>query len=187
MSFEGMNLTLLLISIAAPVGAFDVLYFHIYRYRLASRPESLAETFTHVLRGAIFGAVALTLTLYEPRGLWFWLVGGLFVLDFVNSLVDAFLERNARSAFGGLTRLEYVLHVAGATFMGAIALAFLVRGAPAASLATELASRQLAVPPPMAIGGYLTALGALVLAAYEAAVLATACPCRRLFLQPRSA
>jgi hypothetical protein len=42
------HLTLYLFSILAPISGFDVLYSHIYRFKLAQRPESWREKLKHI-------------------------------------------------------------------------------------------------------------------------------------------
>jgi hypothetical protein len=170
---EGLDLTLLLISIAAPIGALDVIYYHIYKFRLARRPESWNETKTHIGRGLMLAIVTVILMMYRPTGLWFWLIAGLFVVDLVNSNVDAYLERDSRAALGGLPRLEYVIHITGSTSMGAIAAAFLIQGWSLGALPTELGPRPTELPLPLAINCVAVAVGATLLAAYEAVVMAS--------------
>jgi hypothetical protein len=165
---EGLNLPLLLIFIVAPIGAIDVLYYHVYRFRLARRLESWAETSTHVVRSLILGLGTLLLV-YQPAGLWFWFVAALFALDFVNSAVDAFLEQDSRASLGGLPRLEYVIHVIGATFMGAITVTFVIGGWQLAGLDTALDPRD--VPMLMKLNAIAVSAGAFALAGYEAGVM----------------
>lgn len=169
MSTEGLNLPLLLILIAAPIGGFDVLYYHIYKFRLARRPESRAETRTHVLRSLILAAVAAILALGVPTGLLFWAVAGLFGLDVINSAIDTFLERDSRADLGGLPRLEYVIHMIGATLVGAIAATFITRGWDLGFADSGLAAAD--IPGFMQVDGLLVAGVAFLLAVYEAAVM----------------
>src|SRR5690606_20434487 len=110
-------------------------------FRLASRVESRAETKTHIVRSFLFGLGLWIITTRQPHGLWFWAVLGLFAFDFTNSVADAFLERDSRAGLGGLPRLEYVLHIVGATMMGVITLSFFLRGLPYASLPSAMPAR----------------------------------------------
>lgn len=166
------TLTLVLLSVIAPVGAIDALYFHVWTFRLAERPESRLETLTHIARSVVLGIVALTLALYEPRGAWFFAIAALLVLDFGNNLVDAALEGDSRKDLGGLPPLDYAIHIAGATWVGAASLAYVVIGLPTATAATELA--------PAALPGWLVAnaavigVGAFALATLEAGLMCSA-------------
>ncbi len=170
MNFEGLNLSVFLFSIAAPLGAIDVLYFHIYKFRLATRPESRRETVTHIVRSLLFGVGLWIITTRQPQGVWFWAVLALFAFDFVNSVTDAFLERDSRAALGGLPRLEYVLHIVGATLMGVITLSFFLRGLPYASLPSGLPARCTGSTL-MTVNALITVGISFLLAGYEAVTL----------------
>jgi hypothetical protein len=176
MSTGGLDLTLFLLSIAAPIGAIDVLYFHIYKFKLARRPESRAETMTHIARSLMLAPVLIVVVMFEPTGWWFWALAALFVIDFVNSAVDAYLERDSRAGLGGLPRLEYIIHIVGATLMGAVAASFLIRGWHLGGLETALAPRAAAAPLLMQINAVAIAVSSVGLAAYETAVLLRSTP-----------
>ncbi len=160
---------LLVLSIAAPLGVFDVFYFHLWKFRLFSRPASRAETGTHIARSVLIGAVALLLAHYEPRGAWFHAVAALLVLDFANNLLDVWLEDASRASLGGVPRLEYLIHVIGATASGAVGASFLVLGRGLGSLPTELHAGS--VPPWLAWNAIGIGLGCLVIAAVESVLL----------------
>ena len=167
--FDDQTLTLVLLGIIAPVGAIDAVYFHLWRFRLAQRPESRAETVTHISRSLILGIVAVTLAFYDPRGAWYFAIAGLLAFDFVNNVVDAFLEGDSRKDLGGVPRAEYVIHIAGATWVGAASLAFVGIGWQHAFAPTELVAVSL---PPMLVGNMvLVGVGSFALAAVEAALL----------------
>jgi len=132
------QVVLTLLGIVAPIGAFDVLYFHVWKFRLFARPASRAETATHVVRSVLIGVVALLLAEYEPRGRWYLAVTALLALDFANTLLDVWLEPASRKDLGGVPRLEYLIHVIGATAGGAVLAAFVALGRGLATLPTEL-------------------------------------------------
>lgn len=125
---ENQALTLALLGVLGPLGAVDSLYFHLWKFRLATRPASRAETLTHVARSFVLAFVAPLLAFYEPHGLWFWVVGALLAVDFGNNLLDGVLEGESRRDLGGVPRAEYLLHLAGATWMGATTLSFFAIG-----------------------------------------------------------
>lgn len=132
------DLPLLLINIVAPLGAFDILYFHIWRFRLYEAPSSRAETVTHIVRGFAFGGAALLLTFTQPAGAWYWAFAAIVGVDFVNNIVDVSLEGESRAPLGGLPRSEYIVHIAGASFEGAIGVAFLLTAWPMQAMPTGL-------------------------------------------------
>lgn len=165
-------LPLAILAFVAPIGAFDAIYYHLYRLRLYARPSSRAETATHVARGVIIGSAALLLAFYEPRGAWFVVVALLLGLDFANNVVDVLLEPRSRAAIGGLPPMEYAIHIVGATASGAITGAFLAVAWPLVRLPTELAPANL--PAWLSWNATLTGTGALVLALVECALVARA-------------
>lgn len=134
-----MFIPLILIALVAPLGAIDVLYFHIWKFKLYKQPSSRMEMITHLARAILFATGAGILFFFEPRGAWYWIVGAIFLLDFINSVADVSLEKNSRAPFGGVPTLEYIIHTIGSTFAGAITTAFLILGWPYQSLPTELA------------------------------------------------
>jgi hypothetical protein len=163
---------LLLLSIVAPLGAFDVLYFHMWKLRLASRRASRAETVTHVARSLLIGALAWILARFEPHGAWYVVVASLMALDFVNNLLDVWLEGPSRADLGGVPRLEYLIHVIGATASGAVTASFVVLGRGLVALPTELVEG--AIPSWLAWNAQGIAVGCLVIAVVEGSLLARA-------------
>jgi hypothetical protein len=159
----------LLLSIAAPLGAIDILWFHLYRFRLYDHPSARCETVTHILRGLLFAVGAFVLARYRPEGAWFWIIAALFAADFVNNVCDVLVEQKSRTPFGGLPRLEYVIHIVGSTFAGAVGLAFVATSWSTATLPTAL-TRADGVPLWLAWNGTAIAAGALMLTIFEASL-----------------
>jgi hypothetical protein len=160
-----MKLPLLLMAIAAPLGSFDVIYYHLWKFRLHRQPGARAETVTHLVRGALFAGGAWMIATHRLSGAWFWAVGALFVLDFLNNVADVLLEPRSRAPLGGVPPLEYLIHVVGATFAGAITVAYFAAGwsdrlGPTALLPSE-------VPVWLAWQGRALAIGAALLTVLE--------------------
>jgi hypothetical protein len=153
--------------IAAPVGALDVLYYHLWRFRLYEHESSRAETVTHLVRGVTFSSVAWLLTNYRLTGAWFWVVGGLLLLDFVNSAVDVALEPRSRAALGGVPRAEHVVHVIGSTFAGAFTAVFVLLGWQQRLEPTALVWTQDSLPQWLVWQGRMTTVGAALLTVVE--------------------
>lgn len=125
LNFEIQNtLLLLLLSVGAPLGAFDVIYYHIYKFKLYSQPTARAEMVTHLARSILFGLCAYVLLYYQPNGTWFFVVAGILLADFFNSILDAYLEPESRAPLGGLPRNEYIIHIIGMAFTGAFTMAY---------------------------------------------------------------
>lgn len=160
---------LAIICVAAPLGALDISYFHIYRFRLYARRSARAETVTHLLRGAIVCAAVWMLARYEPRGAWFALLAALFGIDFGNTVVDVVLEPRSRAALGGIPPLEYLIHFVGATANGAIGASFLVSGWPLFTEPSALVPSTL--PSWLSTTGVVISAGALLTTLFESALM----------------
>jgi hypothetical protein len=170
---------LAIMSVVAPIAAIDVLYFHLYRFRLYAHPASRLETVTHLMRALLFGVAALLLTHHEPRGAWYWAITGLAAADFLNNLADVILEPRSRAPLGGLPPLEYVIHIVGATASGVIAGAWAIGAWPLAALPTELA-------PPGEVPGWLAANGHALYAGAAAMLIGEAALLIRATLRARA-
>ena len=168
---------LVIMSIVAPLGALDVLYFHLYKFRLHARRASRLETVTHLARGALFAAVAFVFARYEPHGSWYWVVVALVGLDFLNNVADVLLEPKSRASLGGLPPAEYAIHIIGATASGVIGATWVIVGRPLAALPTALA------PPPempgwLATNAHVLYIGAIAMMLGETALMIRAMPRR---------
>ena len=121
-----MNLPLAIMTAAAGIGAVDVLYYHLYRFRLFAQPGSVAEEVTHLCRHAIFLALLLVLSSggRSPRG--DALVLGLVGLDVLNGAADVLLERRSREPLGGLPSMEYLVHFLSTFAMGLAVAAWML-------------------------------------------------------------
>ncbi len=156
-----MDLVVALFIVSGTIGAADILYYHLYKFRLARRPGSRAETVTHLLRSFAFGVGVWTLLSYEPRGGWFWAVAGLFAFDFVDELVDVAIEPRSRESLGGLPGAEYLVHVVCTTLNGGAWVTFLAVGWSTRLAKTELVARHSALPAWLVLDGKVIAVNAI--------------------------
>jgi len=121
-----MNLPLTIMTATAAIGAVDVLYFHLYRFRLFAQPGSVAEEITHLFRHALFLTLLLVLSTDgrspERDALVFVLIG----LDLLNGAVDVLIERGSRAPFGGLPPLESLVHFLSSFGMGLAVAAYVL-------------------------------------------------------------
>jgi hypothetical protein len=164
---------LLVMSIVAPIGAIDVLYFHLYKFRLHAHRASQLETATHLVRGLLFAIGAFLMTRYELRGAWFWVMAGVFAFDFLNNVADVILEPKSRAPLGGLPPLEYAIHIVGATASGSVGALWIATAHPLAHLPTALVPGG-ELPSWLATNGYLLAAGTVAMVAGEGALLVRA-------------
>jgi hypothetical protein len=144
-----------------------VLYYHIYKLKLAKSPESWNETKTHISRSFTLGLIVLILTFFRPHGIWFWVVGSLFIIDFINNGLDAYLEFKSRIPENGLPQFEYMIHLTGATWMGAVSLSFFILNWKLQFLPSGLVDVGDSIPQMLKMNMYLTILGSFSLASYE--------------------
>lgn len=114
------------------LGAVDVVYFHLYRFRLYSRPASVAEEVTHLARHVLFLAIVLLLSSGGRSAGRDAAVLALLGLDLLNSSADVLLERRSRASLGGLPSGEYLIHVLASFGTGVAAATYLLAGTDAA-------------------------------------------------------
>lgn len=129
-----MNTVLTILAVVGTVGAVDVLYFHLYRFRLYAQPGCVAEEITHLIRHLVF--VALLVVCTQPAtGPWPAAAAVLFFVDIANGAIDVLLEKGSREGLGGLPSTEYLIHVLSTFGTGAAAAAYwFALGSPAAHL-----------------------------------------------------
>lgn len=123
-----MSPVLELLTAASTIGAFDVLYFHLYRFRLYRQPDSVAEELTHLARHVLFVAIAAIVVFGDGSAGSKLAVWALFGLDLVNSSADVVLERRSRAALGGLPSAEALLHMLATFLVGATAATYYWHG-----------------------------------------------------------
>ena len=106
-----MNYPLLILCAVGTVGAVDVLYYHLYRFRLFTQAGSVGEEITHLCRHVIFLALLVLLSTGGASETADAAILALFAIDMVNSITDVLLERGSRQRLGGLPSGEYLVHV----------------------------------------------------------------------------
>ena len=169
-----METTLYLLLLAAPVGALDVVYFHIWKFRLYERPQSRGEEVAHLMRGLLVPMTVAILLVGRPEGAWFWLVVALFAADAINSVIDVMLEPASRAPVG-VPPAELAVHFIGTTMMGAAWATFLIAGWETRDAPAMLRAHE-SLPLPFAAGAWGGVAGAFALLGTEAV----------LFLRARS-
>jgi len=128
---SSLETTLMILAVVGTIGAIDVLYYHLYRFRLYSQPGCVAEEVTHLLRNAIF--IAILLVCMQPANeSWSRVMFFLFAADMGNSVIDVLLERKSRAGLGGLPSGEYLVHILSTFGTGvAVASYTMALGSPA--------------------------------------------------------
>jgi hypothetical protein len=177
-----MEIPLIILLAAAPFGAFDVIYFHLWKFRLYQRPESVKEEITHILRGILVPAMMGILLFGRPEGVWFWLVFGLFVFDTLNTLLDVILEPASRAP-RIVPPSELSIHFLGTTLMGAAFATFILGGWDSRHHATALTPHTGSfLPEWFFLSGYGGVVAAFALVIFEASLFARALKRRAIAL-----
>lgn len=126
------------------VGTVDLFYYHIWKFKLHTRPESRYEHKLHMIFAFLMVPVGYLLY-YQDLGGWaLWAVVFFVVTALTTEMLDVFTEGDSRASLGGLTTGEYSIHVA-ATILKVASFAFMFASKPAA--AWDLAS-------PVVLGTY---------------------------------
>ncbi len=122
----------ILIAVFALLAAVDGLFFHLWKYKLHRWRDTRWEHQLHTARAVLFPGVVALLWLQNSAGVALWAAAGLLATDLVIQMVDVLVERDARTRFGGLSSLEYAVHVAlTGLHVGAVTLAFASKPASA--------------------------------------------------------
>ena len=118
------------------VGAVDMFYYHMWKYKLHARPESRFEHKTHMAFAFLMVPIAFFLYYQDFGGYALW-AGVIFVaVALVVEMLDVFSEGDSRASIGGLTTGEYALHVA-ATVLKAMSFAFIFGSKPLSAWSLE--------------------------------------------------
>ncbi len=112
------------------LGAVDLFYFHIWKYKLHTRSESRYEHKLHMAFAFIMVPLAFSLY-YKNFGGWM-LWAGVFLVTaaLATELADVFSENASRASIGGLSTAEYSLHVI-LTILKVASFAFILGSKPA--------------------------------------------------------
>jgi len=114
------------------VGAVDLFYFHIWKYKLHTRPASRYEHKLHMAFSFLLIPVGFLLYYKDFGGYALW-AGVFFVIAaLATEMLDVFSEGDSRADIGGLTTAEYSLHVA-ATILKVASFAFIFAAKPLAA------------------------------------------------------
>ena len=100
----------LLLILFTIVASIDGLYFHLYKYRLFERKESIKEHHLHTANAFLFPITILLLFVYDVAGFLLWLSVVITILTLIIEFYDVFEEKKSRADLGGLTSLEYSMH-----------------------------------------------------------------------------
>jgi hypothetical protein len=154
-----METSFYLLLIIAHLGAFDVLYFHIYKCKLHLRPECRREVFWHVWRHLIYALQFVWVANFRFHG---WALAALAALYFCDVFIawsDVLEENRSRASQGGLPRGEYFMHIVLSLLVGLYMMATF----QAIWSDYQLPSAVVYAPPqvPAILRIYMTAMGVI--------------------------
>ena len=152
-----METSFYLLLLIAHLGAFDVLYFHVYKCRLHLRPECQREVFWHVCRHLIYAVQFVWVANFRFYGWALIFLGALYTADVIVAWADVWEENASRKAQGGLPRGEYFMHVVLSVLVGLYLMATFQAVWGDRSLTTAIHYAPPEVPVVLRI--YMTAMG----------------------------
>jgi hypothetical protein len=119
----GYQLATVFFGLFVLLGAFDGIYFHIYKYKLHLHPQAKLEHQIHTFRGLLFLPITLLFFILNSAGSLLWIGIALLIIDFIAELIDILVEKQARAELGGISPVESAIHVTATGFrMSALAI-----------------------------------------------------------------
>ena len=158
-----MTTALWLLAIQGIIGAFDTLFYHEWRARLATRGSGTApELKLHAARDFLYAALFGTLPWLEWQGLWAVVLAAVLLTEIILTLADFIVERRVRKPLGDVYAGERITHAV----MGIIYGAMLANLLPVLwrwlHLSTALAPTETAAPEPLRWCLAIMAIGVLL-------------------------
>jgi hypothetical protein len=159
-----MTTALWLLAIQGIIGAFDTLYYHEWRARLAAGGSGTApELKLHAARDLLYATLFGALPWLEWQGLWAVVLAAIFLMEIILTLTDFVIERRVRKPLGDVYGGERVTHAVMGIIYGAMLANLLPTLWRWLLLPTALAPTETAAAEPlrwslavMAIGVFLS-------------------------------
>src|SRR5262249_27187619 len=116
-----MTTALWLLAIQGIIGAFDTVYYHEWRARLAAGGSGTApELKLHAARDFLYAALFGALPWLEWQGLWAFIIAAILLTEIILTLADFIVERRVRKPFGDVYGGERVTHAVMGIIYGAM-------------------------------------------------------------------
>ncbi|QSQ11937.1 SRPBCC family protein [Myxococcus landrumensis] len=113
-----MSVAFYLLLLIGLLGAFDVVYFHLWRGRLQERAECQREVLWHTARHLIYALQFLWVPHVRFQGWALAVLALLYAADVLVAFADVWEERDSRASQGGVPRGEYFMHVVLSVLVG---------------------------------------------------------------------
>jgi hypothetical protein len=153
-----------LLLVVGHLGAFDVIYFHIYKCTLARRPECHKEVLWHTVRHLIYALQFLVIANLRFYGWTLLFLACLFAADVYVAWSDVWEETASRRSQGGLPRGEYFMHIILSLLVGSYLLLVLQTVWPDRMVAPAVLLRPPHVPALLRL--YMNGMGTTALMAF---------------------
>jgi hypothetical protein len=153
-----------LLLVVGHLGAFDVLYFHIYKCTLSRRPECHREVLWHTVRHLIYALQFLVIANLRFYGWPLLFLAALFAADVYVAWSDVWEETASRRSQGGLPRGEYFMHIVLSLLVGSYLLLVLQTVWPDRLAPSAVLVRPPHVPALLRL--YMNVMGVTALAAF---------------------
>ena len=114
------------------LGAVDLFYFHMWKYKLHTRPESRYEHKLHMAFAFLMVPIVMLLYYQNLGGIALWVAVFFVAAALGTELIDVFSENDSRASLGGLSTGEYTLHVV-LTILKVASFAFMFASKPLAA------------------------------------------------------
>jgi hypothetical protein len=163
-----MKTASILLAVIGLLGAFDIAYFHWYKCRLASRPESRLEVWIHIARGVIYALQFAIVPNVRLHGAYYAAFAALFVADVAVAWTDVAIEPDSRRSQGGLPRGEYFMHIVLSVLVGAYLHAIATDSLGWRHLPSAVVLAPVDIPAPLRALLLAMSAGSILVAAFEA-------------------
>jgi hypothetical protein len=115
-----METALLLLSLQGALGAFDTLYYHEYRLRLANSLTARKELKLHAARDFLYTIIFGSLAWRSWNGLWAWVLVGLLTTEVVITLWDFLVEDRSRKVPAGERSTHAIMGLVYGAFLASL-------------------------------------------------------------------
>jgi hypothetical protein len=116
-----MSTALWLLAVQGVLGAFDTLYYHEWRARLAARvPGTRPELLLHAARDFLYALLFGSLPWLAWRGAWAAVLALVIATEILITLADFVVEDRVRRPLGGVFPGERCTHAVMAILYGAV-------------------------------------------------------------------
>lgn len=154
-----MTVAAICFALHAVVAMVDGAYFHLYKYKLHTRPDSVMEHFTHSLRAVTMTAAAYVFFVVNAGGWLLWVGLGIIAVDIAVETWDVLIERASRRSLGGLSSAEYLSH-AHAILLYAASYALVLASKPAGAFSADSPITLAPYPQWISVLGWVVVAGA---------------------------